>query len=71
MCYCKEVCILYYIVVLSNVDYWNTILILDFSSKYYIEDFKLTRNDEFKIRETLFKHSVASTLTITIRDLLE
>jgi len=37
----------------------------DFSGKYYIEDFKLARNDEFKIREALFKYPVASTSAIT------
>jgi len=39
---------------------------IDSSGKYYIEDFKPVRNDEFKIREALFKHLVASTLSITI-----
>jgi hypothetical protein len=41
----------------SNANDWNTITIPDFSGKYYIEDYKLIRNDEFKIINPWFSSS--------------
>lgn len=51
--------------VVSYVNEWKTIPIPDIKGKYYIEGYKLITNDEFKIREALFKHPVIAGVDAT------
>lgn len=48
-----------------NANDWKTIPIPDIKEKYYIEGCKLITNDEFKIREALFKHPVIANVDAT------